>query len=87
MGCHDLWVKSCSLHLLPSFDHRGLSFSSSSFESFAVLCSMVHIYHGDLLDEARGHLVCCICFLNFEILTLEVNTSYTLVGISCSGIF
>jgi len=65
---------------------RGLSSSSSSFESFIGLCSLAHICFRDLLEEARGHLICCRRSFNFEILTREVETSYTPMGTSYNGI-
>jgi hypothetical protein len=39
-----------------------------------------------LLEEARGHLICYRRSLNFEILTREVETSYTPMGTSYNGI-
>jgi hypothetical protein len=66
---------------------RGLSSFSSSFEFFIGFCSLTCICLGDLLDEARGHLICHKCSLNFEILTCEVEASYILMGICYNGIY
>jgi hypothetical protein len=38
-----------------------------------------------LLDEARG-LTCCNLFFNFEVLTTNVEASYTPVGTTSNGI-
>jgi hypothetical protein len=65
---------------------RGLSSSSFSFEFSIGFCSLARICLGDLLDEAKGHLICPKRSLNFEILTREVKTSYTLMGICYNGI-
>ncbi len=66
---------------------RGFSFSSSSFESCVIFYSLAYICLGDLLDEVKGHLVCCRHSFNFEILTLKVEASCTPMGTSCSGIY
>ncbi len=66
---------------------RGLSSFSSSFEFSIGFCSLACICLGDLLDKARGHLICHKCSFNFEILIHEVETFYTLVGICYNGIY
>jgi hypothetical protein len=60
-----------------------LSFSS---KSSIVFYSLAYICCGDLIDEAKGCLVCYKQSLNFEVLTLEVDASCTLVDTSCSGV-
>jgi hypothetical protein len=65
---------------------RSLYYSSFSFKSYVVICSLAWICLGDLLDEVRGHLACGSCSFNSEILTLNVEASFTLVGTSFGGI-
>jgi hypothetical protein len=59
---------------------------SSSYESSVVICSLVRICLGDLLDEARGHLTYCNLFFNFEVLALDVEASCIPVGTTFSGL-
>ncbi len=66
---------------------RDLSSSSSSSKSFVVLCSLAHIYLGNLLDDAKGCLVCCNFSLNFKVFTHDVEASCILVGITFGGIY
>jgi len=62
------------------------SSSSSSSKSYVILCSLAQICLGNLLDERRGHLTCGSHSFNSEILTLNVEASFTLVGTSFGGI-
>jgi hypothetical protein len=66
---------------------RDLSSFSSSSESFVVLCSLAHIYLGNMLDDTKGCLVCCNFSLNSKVFTHDVEASCTLVGIASGGIY
>jgi hypothetical protein len=56
---------------------KSFSFSSSSIESYVVFLSLAHMCFSDLLDEARGHLVCYNLSFNFEVFSFDVEASYT----------
>lgn len=66
---------------------KGLSSSSSSYESSILFCSPICICLGDLLDDARSHLVCCNLSFNFDVFTLDVKASCTPTGAVFGNIY
>jgi len=66
---------------------KDLSSSSSSSKSFVVIYSLAHIYLGNLLDDAKGCLVCCNLSLNSKVFTHDVEASCTPMGIASGGIY
>lgn len=65
---------------------KGLSSSSSSSESFAFLWSLVYNYLGDMMDDARGHLVFYNQSFNSNVFTLDVKASYAPANVASNGI-
>jgi hypothetical protein len=61
--------------------------SSSSSKSFVVFCSLAHIYLGNLLDDAKGCLVCCNFSLNSKVFMHDVKASCSPMGRVSSGIY
>jgi hypothetical protein len=66
---------------------KGLSSSSSSFESSTLLWSSIYNCLSDLLDNARGHLVFWCQPLNFNVFTLDVEAFYARASATSSGIY
>lgn len=66
---------------------RGLFSSSSSSSSFVLLGSLAYICLGGLLDDVRGHLVCCSLSFNSEVCkSPNVKAFYTPKSTTSSAI-
>jgi hypothetical protein len=66
---------------------KGLSSSFFSSKSSIFFRSLVCICLGDLLDNARSHLVFCNLSFNSNVFTLSVVTFCTLVGAAFGSIY
>jgi len=88
---YDIWCQYLGIEIVFRISFlfliiKGLSFSSSSYESFAFLWSLVYNCLGDLMDDARGHLVFYKQSVNSNVFTMDVEAFYAWADATSSGL-